>query len=75
VAQLNRSSINQGSVEIAIGFPGNPLTQEEHKQRFWDCMDYAPRPLPRDKAEELISLIAGLEEVEGVRSLVNLLLI
>jgi hypothetical protein len=38
-------------------------------------MDYAPRPLPRDKAEELISLIEGLEKVEDVRSLVNLLLI
>jgi hypothetical protein len=38
-------------------------------------MDYAPRPLPRDKAEELISLIEALEKVEDMRSLVNLLLI
>ena len=72
---MKGGGVHQGSVEIAIGFPGNPLTQEEHKQRFWDCMDYAPRPLPRDRAEELISLIAGLEEVGDVRSLVNLLLI
>lgn len=72
---MKGGGVHQGSVEIAIGFPGNPLTQEEHKQRFWDCMAYAPKPLPRDRAEELISLIEGLEEVEDVRSLVNLLLI
>jgi hypothetical protein len=38
-------------------------------------MDCAPRTLPRDRAEELVSLIEGLDEVEDVRSLVNLLLI
>jgi hypothetical protein len=38
-------------------------------------MDYAPKPLPRDRAEALISLVEGLEEVEDVQSLVNLLLI
>jgi hypothetical protein len=75
VPQPNRSSINQGRVGVDIGFPGNPLIQEGHKQRFWDCMDCAPRTLPRDRAEELVSLIEGLDEVEDVRSLVNLLLI
>ena len=72
---MKGGGIHQGSVEIAIGFPGNPLTQQEHEQRFWDCMDYAPRPLPRNRAEEIISLIYRLEEVEDVRSLVDLLLI
>ena len=67
--------VHQGKVEIAIGFPGNPLTQDEHEARFWDCMEYAPKPLPRNRAEELMSVIAGLEEVKDVRSLVSLLLI
>jgi 2-methylcitrate dehydratase PrpD len=68
-------ALHQGSVEIAIGFPGNPLTQDEHEARFWDCMEYAPRPLPKSRAEELVSIIRGLEEVKDVRSLVGLLLI
>ncbi len=72
---MKGGAIHQGSVEIAIGFPGNPLTQQEHEQRFWDCMDYAPRSLSRNRAEEIISLIYRLEEVEDVRSLVDLLLI
>jgi len=66
-------AVHQGSVEIAIGFPGNPLTQDEHEARFWDCMEYAPNPLPRNRAEEVMSVIAGLEEVKDVRSLVSLL--
>lgn len=67
--------VYQGSVEIAIGFPGNPLTQDEQEARFWDCMEYAPKPLPRNRAEEVMSIIAGLEEVKDVRSLVSLLLL
>jgi 2-methylcitrate dehydratase PrpD len=72
---MKGGGVHQGSVEIAIGFPGNPLTQQEHEGRFWDCMDYAPRSLPRNRAEEIISLISRLEEVEDVRSLVALTLI
>jgi 2-methylcitrate dehydratase PrpD len=72
---MKGGGVYQGSVDIAIGFPGNPLSQEEHEQRFWDCMDYAPRPLARNRAEELISLVAGLEDLEDVRSLVDLLLV
>lgn len=72
---MKGGGIHQGSVEIAIGFPGNPLTQQEHEQRFWDCMDYAPRSLPGNRAEKIISLISRLEEVKDVRSLVDLLLI
>ncbi len=65
----------QGSVDIAIGFPGNPLSQEEHEQHFWDCIDYAPGPFPGDRAKEVVSLVAKLEEVEDVRALVHLLVI
>lgn len=72
---MKGGGVHQGSVDIAIGFPGNPLSQEEHEQRFWDCIEYAPRSLPRNRAKEFISLISRLEEVEDVRSLVDLLLL
>lgn len=72
---MEGGGVHQGSVEIAIGFPGNPLTQEEHEQRFWDCMEYAPRPLPKIRAEQVISMISELEQVEDVRTLVDLLLL
>lgn len=72
---IKGGSAHQGSVEIAVGFPGNPLSQKEHEQRFWDCLDYAPRSLPKHRAEEVISLISRLEEVEDARTLVDLLVL
>lgn len=60
-------------IDIAPGFPGNPLTQKEHEERFWDCMDFAPVPLGREKAEKVISVVARLEEVEDIRFLISLL--
>jgi 2-methylcitrate dehydratase PrpD len=67
--------VHRGSVDIAIGFPGNPLSQEEHEERFWDCMRYASRSLPGKRAEQILSMISNIEQVEDVRALVNLLLI
>jgi 2-methylcitrate dehydratase PrpD len=61
-------------LDIAPGFPGNPLTQKEHEERFWDCMDFAPVPIQREKAEKIISMVARLEELEDIRILIPLLL-
>lgn len=70
---MKGGGVYQGMVDIAVGFPGNPLSQEEHERRFWDCIEYAPRSLKKNRAEELISLIAGLEEVGDVRQLIGML--
>ena len=35
------------SLDIAPGFPDNPLSDAQQRARFDDCMAYAPRPLPR----------------------------
>jgi 2-methylcitrate dehydratase PrpD len=72
---MKGGGVHQGRVDIAVGFPGNPLSQEEHEQRFWDCIHYAPRSLPGNRAEQIISTISNIEQVEDVRTLVNLLLI
>ena len=60
-------------LDIAPGFPGNPLTQKEHEERFWDCMDFAPMPIGREKAEKIISHVTRLEGLEDVRILIPLL--
>lgn len=64
----------QKSVDIARGFPGNPLTKEEHKERFQDCVSYARKPLPPENIEKLVSLITHLEELDDVRILIPWLL-
>lgn len=62
-------------IDIAPGFPGNPLTRKEHEQRFWDCMDYASKPVSKETAERLISMVDHIEKSEDVRSFFPLLLI
>jgi 2-methylcitrate dehydratase PrpD len=61
--------------DITPGSSANPLTQQEQEEHFWDCIDFAKKPLQREKAEKIISLILHLEELEDVRILIPLLLV
>ena len=63
------------SVDNAPGFPGNPLSEQEQEEHFWDCVDFAKKPLPRENAVKIISLVRNLEELEDVRVLIPLLLV
>jgi 2-methylcitrate dehydratase PrpD len=63
------------SLDVAPGFPGNPLTDDEHRLRFEDCMKYARKPLPPHQATQLRDAIFALDEVKDVRALIQLLVI
>ena len=63
------------AVDIPRGIPGNPLTHEEHMERFRDCVNYAGKPLPQANIQKIISMVGRLEEVGDVRTLIPLLLI
>ena len=60
-------------MDIAPGFPGNPLTQAEHEARFWDCVNFAARPVEKQAAEKIISLVTRLEQLEDIRILIPLI--
>jgi 2-methylcitrate dehydratase PrpD len=62
------------SVDIARGFPENPLTKEEHKERFQDCISYAKKSPSPENIEKLVSLVSQLEELNDVRILIPCLL-
>ena len=61
-------------IDIGPGFPGNPLTREDHEKRFRDCLGFAKKPISRDKADQLSTMIGDLEKVPDVREFVQLLL-
>jgi hypothetical protein len=61
-------------IDIAPGFPGNPLTKEEQEARFRDCIAYAKKPLPKEKVEGIVESVARIDELSDVRSLIPLLL-
>ncbi len=62
-----------GGIDIAPGFPGRPLTDADHTQRFLDCIDAAPPWFARDRVGDLISFITHIEGEPDVRKLVELL--
>ena len=61
------------SAGVPRGGPGNPLTPEEHMERFRDCIDYADGLVPARNVKEIVSIVGRLEELEDVRSLIPLL--
>ena len=62
------------SVDIACGFPGNALTQEEPHKRFQICVSYARRPSPPENVEKVVLPVSQLEDLMDVRGLIPLLL-
>lgn len=67
-------SVHQKKVDFPRGLPGNPLTREEHMERFMDCVHYrAPAFLSPARIEEIVSLVGDLEGVKDMRTLISLL--
>ena len=58
------------SAGVPRGGPGNPLTPEEHMERFRDCIDYADGLVPARNVKKIVSIVGRLEEIEDVRSLI-----
>jgi len=61
------------TLDIGPGFPGNPLTREDHEKRFEDCLAFAKKPISREDARSIASAIEQLENLEDVRPLIQLL--
>jgi 2-methylcitrate dehydratase PrpD len=60
-------------VDIAPGFPGNPLSRDDHRKRFEDCLAFAKKPVSRKNADKIVASIENIEDMEDVRSLIKLL--
>jgi 2-methylcitrate dehydratase PrpD len=67
--------IYEKGIDIAPGFPGNPLSKEDHEQRLRDCIAFAKKPLPQEKVEGIISEVSSLQRIENVLTLIPLVLL
>jgi len=74
VVMLDGRTYERG-IDIAPGFPGNPLNKEDHEQRLRDCVAFARKPLPGEKVERIIGAVQSLEKLVDVRSLIPLMLL
>jgi 2-methylcitrate dehydratase PrpD len=61
-------------IDIAPGFPGNPLTKEELEARFHDCIAYAKKPPNKEKVEHILESVAHIEHLSDACALIPLLL-
>jgi hypothetical protein len=50
------------------------LTKKDHEQRFWDCIDFAGKPITRESAERIVSRVNGIETIENISVLIPLLI-
>jgi 2-methylcitrate dehydratase PrpD len=60
-------------IDIAPGFPGNPLSPGDHEKRFKDCIGFAKKPIDAEKAARISSMIEGIEKAEDVTVFARLL--
>jgi 2-methylcitrate dehydratase PrpD len=62
-------------MDRAPGSSGNPLTREQHVQRFWDCLEFAANPLfDRARGARIVDMVDRLERTEDIRAVIALLL-
>ena len=51
----------------------NPMSMEEITEKFWECAELLARPIGRQNLKKVIQVIANLEKVADVTSIVKLL--
>ncbi|MDR3363687.1 MAG: MmgE/PrpD family protein [Clostridiales Family XIII bacterium] len=59
----------KGSIDVPPGTPEYPMTEEEHKQRFYECMEFADRPWLSERADDIFRSLKSLEAESDVRTL------
>jgi 2-methylcitrate dehydratase PrpD len=72
--KTKRGTVYEHVVLSPRGRPENPLTKEDHIDRFNDCFNYAGKALPRKNREMILSMVSHLEDLPDVRKLIPLLL-
>ena len=71
--ETTEGQVYRKSLDVAPGFPGNPLSREEHVQRFRECIEFAESWFPSESADDILSAIENLDSCRDVSSLANFL--
>jgi 2-methylcitrate dehydratase PrpD len=62
---------HERSLDIAPGYPGNELSDAQHRARFDACMAYARWPLPAAQREAFLDATEHVAELDDARRLVG----
>lgn len=69
VISLKDGRVLKGAIDIPPGTPAYPMTEEEHRQRFYDCVAFAGIPWLAERADAIHEGLKALESQEDVRDL------
>lgn len=59
-------------VDDAIGATNNPMSDEEFMDKFRDCCHHSRKPLSEEQIDELASLLDGLENVQSLEQITDI---
>ena len=59
-------------IDFVPGFPERPLTAEDHKQRFRDCIDFSRIPMAEEKIEAIFRMVNHLEDMDDIKELISM---
>jgi 2-methylcitrate dehydratase PrpD len=68
--KLTNGEVLEGRYDVARGHPEKPMSWEELGEKFYDC---AALVLARDRAARVVELIAGIERLPSLATLLRLL--
>lgn len=74
VLQTEDGRTHLRSLDVAPGFPDDPLSDAQQRARFDDCMAYAPRPLAPWQQADFLQAVGQVTELPDARQLMNLLI-
>ncbi len=61
-----------GQIDVPPGTPANPMTDEEHRSRFYDCVNFSGNQWLNGREERILNYIDALDEKDDVRSMIPL---
>lgn len=60
-------------VHYVKGHPKNPMTMGDMIEKFKACLPFAAKPISEDRMNEIVKLVANLEQVDDVADIARLL--
>ena len=65
---------HHGQIDIPPGTPKYPMTDEEHRNRFFDCVKFSGKEWLKGREETILDFINTLETKDDIREIVPLFL-
>ena len=73
IITMNDGTGYQEEVEHCLGSVARPMTFEDCTKKFRECAACSIKPLPADKAEEVIEMVSTLEKRDDATEIIRLL--